>query len=271
MLGGGGVTGVAWTIGILTGLLDAGVDPTEADLVVGTSAGSVVGAQITSGRPLAELYANQLAARGTEIAARIRIGTLARYALAATTRDPARGRARLGAMALAARTPTEAARRAVLESRVSVSEWPRRRLQITAVAADDGEFVVFDRGSGVALIDAVGASCAVPGVWPPVTINGRRYIDGGMRSPANVDLAAGYDRVVVIAPIGQAFRRQMRVAAQVAALPPGTRSEVVTPDRTAREAIGRNVLDPARRASAARAGHRQTAEVLDRVRAVWSV
>src|SRR5262245_46002271 len=192
---------------------------------------------MTSGRPLAELYEGQLAQRGHEIAARIRLGTLARYALAAAVRDPQRGRARLGAMALAARTPTEAERRAVLESRIMVGDWPQRRLQVTAVAADDGEFVVFDRDSRVALIDAVGASCAVPGVWPPVTINGRRYIDGGMRSPANVDLAAGYDRVVVIAPIAQAFRRQMRIVAQVAALPAGTRSEVVIPDEAARQAI----------------------------------
>jgi NTE family protein len=271
VLGGGGVTGVAWTIGLLTGLLDAGVDLNEADLVVGTSAGSVVGAQVSSGRSLAELYEGQLAERGTEIAARIRLGTLARYALAATVRDPQRGRAQLGAMALAAHTPTEAERRAVLESRIAVGEWPQRRLQITAVAADNGEFVVFDRDSGVALIDAVGASCAVPGVWPPVTINGRRYIDGGMRSPTNVDLAAGYDRVVLVAPIGQAFRRQMRIGAQIAALPAGTRSEVVTPDQAAREAIGRNVLDPGRRAPAARAGHRQAAEVLDRIRTVWTV
>jgi len=271
VLGGGGVTGVAWTIGILTGLEEAGVDLNEADLVVGTSAGSVVGAQMTSGRGLAELYEGQLAQQGHEIAARLRLATLARYALAATIRDPQRGRARLGAMALAARTPTEAERRAVLESRIIVGDWPQRRLQVTAVAADNGEFVAFDRDSGVALIDAVGASCAVPGVWPPVTINGRRYIDGGMRSPANVDLAAGYDRVVVIAPIAQAFRRQMRLAAQVAALPAGTRSEVVTPDEAARQAIGRNVLDPARRAAAARAGHRQAAEVLDRIRTVWTV
>ena len=54
--------------------------------------------------------------------------------------------------------------------------------------------MVFDAASDVRLLDAVGASCAVPGIWPPVTINGRRYIDGGIRSAANADLAAGCDR-----------------------------------------------------------------------------
>jgi NTE family protein len=142
-------------------------------------------------------------------------------------------------------------------------------LLVTAVAADDGEFVVFDRDSGVSLVDAVGSSCAVPGVWPPVTVNGRRFIDGGTRSPANVDLAAGCDIVVVLAPITTALRRSMRVGAQAAALPTGTRSIVVTPDSAARRAFGRNVLDPARRAPAARAGRAQAAAVVDAVRAVW--
>ena len=86
------------------------------------------------------------------------------------------------------------------------------------MAADNGEFVAFEKSSGVSLVDAVAASCAVPGVWPPVTINGRRYIDGGMRSAVNADLAAGYERVVVLAPINTAFRRSQNPAAQLAQL-----------------------------------------------------
>jgi len=70
---------------------------------------------------------------------------------------------------------------------------------VTAVDAATGEFRTFDRDSGVPLVQAVAASCAVPGVYPPVTIGGRRYVDGGMRSAANVDLAAGVERVVVLA------------------------------------------------------------------------
>jgi NTE family protein len=145
----------------------------------------------------------------------------------------------------------------------------RPRVLITAIAADDGEFVVFDRDAGVSLVDAVAASCAVPGVWPPVTINGRRYIDGGMRAPANVDVAGDCDRVVVVAPIASSFRRDMRVATQVAALASGTRSVVVRPDAKAAAAIGRNVLDPARRAPSARAGREQAASVVQAVQRVW--
>jgi NTE family protein len=271
VLGGGGVTGVAWELGLLHGLAAAGIDLASADVIIGTSAGSAVAAQITSGRPLTELYEAQLRASTTEVSARMGPGTILRLAAASLgSRDQQAARAKIGRLALAARTVTPEQRLAVIAARVPSGEWPTdRRLLVTAVAADTGEFVVFDRDSGVPLIDAVAASCAVPGVWPPASINGRRYIDGGMRSPANVDLASGADRVVVVAPIGGAFRRAQGVAAQVAALASGTTAIVVMPDSAARRAIGRNVLDPARRPAAARAGLAQAASVRDRVAAVW--
>ena len=183
--------------------------------------------------------------------------------------DPQRARARLGHAALRTKTVPEAERRAVIAGRLTTNDWPRQRLLITSVNAETGAAVVFDHASGVSLIDAVAASCAVPLVWPPVTINGQRYIDGGTRSVANIDLAKGYGRVVVLAPTTAAFRRAGRPAAQVAALGKDVRSVIVSPDAASRAAIGRNVLDPARRAPAAQAGHAQAAEVADRVRAVW--
>jgi len=269
VLGGGGVTGVAWELGILAGLAEAGVDLTGADVVVGTSAGSVVGALVT-GVDVAEAYERQLAPPTTERPARVGLGVLLRFASAALVRDAQRSRARVGAQALAASTVPEQVRRDIIAARLGGVDWPaEQRLLITAVAADDGELVVFDRNRGVSLVDAVAASCAVPGVWPPITINGRRYIDGGVASPANVDLAAGADVVVVLAPITASFRRDGRVAAQLAALPAGTRRLVVTTDAAARRAIGRNVLDPARRAIAARAGRAQAAGLVSTVRSVW--
>ena len=269
VLGGGGVAGVAWEIGLLAGLVAEGVDLTGADAVVGTSAGSVVGAELAAGLDPAQLYTAQLADPGSEIAARVAWSTLLRWGWATVgTRDAQRARARIGAMALAAETVPEAARRAVIESRLPVREWPDRRLLITAVDAESGEFMVFDRDSGVGLIDAIGASCAVPGVWPPVTIDGHRYIDGGVRSAANVDLAAGYDRVVVIAPLPGGAGPVPSVVRQAAAL--DGRVAVVTPDRDAKRAFGRNVLDPARRAPAARAGRAQAAAEAARVRQVWT-
>jgi len=270
-LGGGGVTGIAWEFGMLAGLAEAGADLSTADLIVGTSAGSVVGAQVASGIPLEELYAGQLAQRANEIAARIRTRTLLAYLWAfARSPDTASAGARIGRLALAARTVPEAERRAVLEARLPVHDWPERRLLITAVDARSGELVAFDRDSGVSLVDAVGASCAVPGVWPPVTINGRRWIDGGVRSATNADLAAGCEAVVVLTPFTAGFRAMPSVARQVARLvADGARVTVVSPDKAARRAIGRNVLDPARRAVSARAGRAQAASVAGTVADVW--
>ncbi|WP_406069711.1 patatin-like phospholipase family protein [Micromonospora sp. NBC_01638] len=272
VLGGGGVTGVAWELGLLAGLVERGVPVTGADLVVGTSAGSVVGAQVCSVLPLEQFYEEQLVPPSSEVAARLGFATLARLVWAGgRTRDVVRSRARIGAMAVAARTPSEASRRAVIEARLPAREWPARRLLITAVDASSGEFVVFDRDSEVSLVDAVGASCAVPGVWPPVTVGARRYVDGGMRSSVNADLAAGARRVLVFAPTSAAFGPMPRLSAQVAELRvAGSRVVVVTPDAAARAAIGRNVLDPARRAGAARAGRAQAAVVVDEVAALWA-
>ncbi|HEV7898121.1 MAG TPA: patatin-like phospholipase family protein [Planosporangium sp.] len=269
VLGGGGVTGVAWELGVLAGLAEAGVDLTDADVVIGTSAGSVVAAQLTAGIDLEKLYAAQLAGPGTEIAARLGATTMLRWALAAVgRRDATRVRARIGKMALAARTVPAAQRRAVIEARLPAHDWPPRRLLITAVDAESGEFIVFDGDSGVSLVDAVGASCAVPGVWPPVTIDGRRYIDGGVRSAANVDLADGCERVVVLAPITRGGGPIPSVARQVGQL--SGKVTLVSPDARSRQAIGRNALDPARRAPAARAGRAQAAAVAATVAEVWS-
>jgi NTE family protein len=272
VLGGGGVTGIAWEIGMLAGLAERGIDLTDADLVVGTSAGSVVGVDVRSGAAIADLYATQTRPPGaSEIFARMSPMIMAKYVRAMVfTRKPEVARARVGALALRARTESEEARRLVIESRLPTFEWPAGKLQITAVDAASGTFTVFDAASGVRLLDAVGASCAVPGIWPPVTIDGRRYVDGGMRSAANADLAAGYQRVVVIAPIAQGFGTMESVVVQARKLADsGARVAVIKPDKAAVKAIGRNVLDPARRPDAARAGHAQAASVAADVSAIW--
>ena len=274
VLGGGGITGIAWEIGVLAGLAEAGVDLSAADLDVGTSAGSVVGAQVTCGAALETLYQRQLEPATAERAARLNRATLFQFAWAMLR---SRGkdvefRRRIGALAVAAEkaglTPTEQERLDVIGSRLVSPRWPDRRLVITAVDAETGEFRTFDRDSGVPLLQAVAASCAVPGVYPPVTIDGRRCVDGGMRSAANADLAHDYDRVVVLAPIPRGVGPMASVDAQVTGLV--SRVAVVSPDKDSRTAIGRNVLDPAARAPSAEAGRAQAASVAQRVADVWN-
>ena len=272
VLGGGGITGIAWELGMISALRELGVDLTGADLIVGTSAGSVVGAQIATGVDPQERYEAQLAPPDGELAAALGRGTMLRMGLAMIgPRDPQRVRARIGRVALRASRVPEAERIAVIGRRLPVHEWPQRALKVAAVDAHTGEFVALDRESGVPLVEAVAASCAVPGVWPPVTTGGRRFIDGGVRSPANADLASGSDRVVVLAPLVRGFGPMVGVAAQIAQLrAAGAEVALVSPDAAALAAIGRNVLDPAHRAAAARAGRAQAAAAAEAVAAVWS-
>ena len=274
VLGGGGITGIAWEIGMLAGLAEAGVDLTGADLVVGTSAGSVVGAQVAGGAELPAMFRRQLEPPTSEKVARMSRADLAQYGwalLRARGRD-VEFRRRVGALALAAEkagvTPSEQERLDVIGSRLVSSAWPDRPLVITAVDAETGEFHAFDRDSGVPLLQAVAASCAVPGVYPPVTIGGRRYIDGGMRSAANADLARDYERLVVLAPIPRGLGPMASVDAQVSGMV--SRVAVVSPDAASRRAIGRNVLDPAARAPSAKAGRAQAAGVAERIAEVWT-
>jgi NTE family protein len=273
VLGGGGITGIAWETGLLLGLREAGVDLTTADTVVGTSAGSVVGAQLAGGAPLREMYDEQLADPVGEIAASMTRSMLVTWV--ATMLLPGRGetrRRRLGrASVKAAGRPGAVSvqeRLEVFSTRLSVTRWPERDLRITAVDADTGEFVVLDRGSGVDLVHAVAASCAVPLVWPPVPVDGRRYVDGGVRSAANADVAEGAESVVVLAPLPQSFSRYHRLDAQLART--GARaSAAVSPDTAALAAIGRNMLDPANRAASARAGYAQAPLVAAEVSRAW--
>jgi len=266
VLGGGGITGIAWELGILKGLADAGVDVTGADTVTGTSAGSVVGAQVTGTRSLDEVYATQLAPPDHVIGAKVGRATMFRLVppMLVPGSDERKLR-RIGRMSMRAHPPGGTERLEVFRSRLGDVPWPDRDLRITAVEAETGAFVVFDRDSGVELVLAVAASCAVPLVWPAVAINGRHYVDGGMRSTANVDLARGADAVVVLAPIPQAFSKSTSIKAQLQRTG-ATRWVVITPDAQATADIGRNLLDPAQRAAAARTGLRQAADEAERVR-----
>ena len=108
----------------------------------------------------------------------------------------------LGAIAAATETVSPEVRHAVIEQRLPSHDWPDRVLRLTAIDVATGELVVFDRESGVGLVDAVAASCAVPGAWPPVTIAGRRYMDGGVASSVNLGVAGDCDAAVVLVPSG---------------------------------------------------------------------
>ena len=275
VLGGGGVTGIAWEFGLLKGLRDGGVDVTGADVVIGTSAGAAVGAQITGGEDLDEVYAEQTrpgeAELGAEFGTREVLTLLTLMALPGNGR---RRRSRIGRAARRAHPGPATERLRVIEARMrrpdgSLTQWPLDRdLRVTAVDADDGSFHVFDRNGGVDLLHAIAASCAVPLVWPPVEFGGRRYIDGGMRSPANADLATGCDVVLAVAPLPKAFSRYHSLPEQLRRTG-ARRTAWISPDKASLEAIGKNVLDAAMRGGAARAGAAQGRRMASQVAEGW--
>ena len=259
VLAGGGVTGIAWEIGVLLGLAENGNDlVARADLIVGTSAGSTVGAQIALGRPLAELHKAQLSDNHGEISPRLDLDLLARIFGSMTDGGTSSDEERraIGELALSAPTVDTATRRAVIERRIGTDEWPSRALVVTAIDADTGAFRSWSASDGVSLIDAVASSCAVPGVWPCVEIKGARYYDGGLRNSANGFLAAGHDEVWVLAPLtGGASRAVEREMNTLRA--DGARVMFISADEDAVAAMGPNSLDPRFRRPAAEHGLRQ--------------
>jgi NTE family protein len=268
VLGGGGMTGIAWEFGILGGLARAGVTVGDADIIVGTSAGSVVGTVLAAGISLSDAVAAQSEAGPGGPGPAVDVSpAIAAFALLADRSRP-RGEimAEIGRMALSTPVGDERAHIERLTAQLPVADWPDRDLRITAVDTADGAPAVFDRASGVPLPLAVAASCAVPCVFPPITIDGHRYMDGGVRSATNADLAAGATTVLVIAPVGALIRPLIeREIAKTGA----ARSLIIEPDEQALEAIGPNVLDPSRRATAAEAGLRQGAALAQAVREVF--
>jgi NTE family protein len=275
VLGGGGSAGNAWLIGAIAGLFDAGLNVTEADLIIGTSAGSTAAAQITSATPT-ELLAAILAAAPQQrtgpvesVGGRVPHGPAADVMertsrIIGAAEDAADMRRRMGAAALERDAASDGAAhtqwRATVAARLPSRRWPERAMLIVAVNAHTGEPVVFDRHSGVDLVDAVAASCANGFAYG---IGERRYIDGGYRrSSENADLAAGYGRVLVLSPLGGRSRAPlgwgMHLAAQVEELSArGSRVESIFPDSNSREAFGDNLMDLSTRPPAARAGYDQ--------------
>ncbi|MFJ3835451.1 patatin-like phospholipase family protein [Streptomyces sp. NPDC054904] len=272
VLGGGGAVGLAWTVGMLAGLAEEGLDLSGADVTIGTSAGSVIGARLASGVRAEAMYREEIDG-APKLDVTVTLSQTARFLWAALgSRDPQRSARRLGRAALASRTvPESAVHDAVAVLLAGVRDWPAADLRLTAVDARSGDLATFDSASGVALPDAVAASCAVPVVWPPVSVAGGRWMDGGSRSTANVHLARGARRVVAITPIPEAVGPHPSATSQGAELAAdGALVAVLTPDRAARRAFGRNMLDQTRRTAAARAGRAQAASCAETVRAVWT-
>jgi NTE family protein len=268
VLGGGGIAGIAWEIGLLAGLAEHGVRPVDdAAIIIGTSAGAQVAAQATSGMSLRQLYATWVEGRANSepspdvdfAALMLRI-----RAVVGDERDPTAVRRLIGTLALEV-AYLESERRQMIAARLPTHEWPDRPIVLTAIEVSTGELKLFDRTSGVGLVDAVAASSAVPGVWPPVAINGHRYMDGGVRSATNTDLVYDYDRLLVLEAL------HLPESRDVLRIEDPQRIRVIGPDPDSVAAQGDRPLDPDVGTQCAIAGHRQARAIYASIADFWTL
>lgn len=288
VLGGGGSTGNAWLIGVVAGLDAGGLDVTGAELTIGTSAGATAAAQLAGARP-GELYDAALAplparprpqaTSGDRSHARTAVHDhLDRmHRLIDASHDAAELRRRVGAAALELPGSNDPARqsqwRATVAARLPEPGWPDRAVLLTAIDADTGEPVAFDRRSGVGLVDAVAASCSSGFAY---AIGEHRYLDGGFRSNAeNADLAAGHDRVLVLSPFGGRSLTPIEwgthLSTQLDELRArGSLVETIFPGRDAEHLFGADAMDLSLRPAAARAGYDQGVALAARLRPFWA-
>ncbi|WP_181765598.1 patatin-like phospholipase family protein [Streptomyces albidus (ex Kaewkla and Franco 2022)] len=270
-LGGGGLTAYAWQAGVLAGLAQAGVDLSDAHLLAGTSAGALLAVELAAGTAPADLYQGQVSGERVVLDVDFTFAMTAKYLWAALgSRDPETVLKRLCRLALSVRDVPETEVLDAIGSQLPVTVWPERPLRLFAVEAVTCEPTGFTARSGVDLVRAVAASCALPPLFPPITVGKRRWVDGGVRSTTNADLVHGHRRAVVLAPIPKGPGASPSATDQVASLAAdGTQVALLVPDRAARRAFGPNPLDATRIPGAARAGRRQAAAEAERVHAIW--
>lgn len=303
VLGAGGVLGASWTIGALGALQEAtGWDPREAEVIIGTSAGSVLAALLGGGLSVDQLLNHQRGvivegdprieydserASGGALPPRPKLGIGSRQLLLKAARNPRRFPPLAIASAIAPRgRGTLDPVGGLVDAIVPAGEWvPHPKTWIITMDYADGRRVAFGRPGAppAALHDAVMASCAIPGWYAPVTIGGRRYVDGGACSPTSLDLLVdeGLDEVFVLSPmtsftydepdtvVGRLERRfrkavtkrLLREAAKVRHA--GTKVVMLGPGREDLEAIGVNLMDPRRRDAVLETSLRTSRAALD--------
>jgi NTE family protein len=228
VLGAGGPVGHAFHGGVLAALAEGGWDARDASLIIGTSIGAVTGALLRAGMSPLDLYARAagqpMSPEGEALVARgggwptFPAETHSRRSwagppgaprlLATLARHPNRARPGLVLGALARRGTVSTAPISDGFARLFGASWPGEALWLCSVELDRGQRVVFG-APGAPKVDvgtAVAASCAVPSFFAPVEVDGRRYVDGGVHSPANTEVVNGalaeLDALVVSVPMG---------------------------------------------------------------------
>jgi NTE family protein len=279
VLGGGGAVGVGWQTGLLTGLREAGADLAGATAIVGTSAGALVGALLSSGRDVTDALTS-LAALGQSIdpdgLAAGDEAFLGAVRQASLDTDPRQALRAIGRAAQEASMLTEDDYLGLFGT-LDGTAWPAG-FRCTATDTDTGDLVVWDQGSGVPLLHAVAGSCSVPRLFPTVTIKDRRYTDGGILSHLNATAAPPTDVLVVLSchPLGSqgaggggSLAASVTPDAELAPLRQTRRLVAVEPDFSDIEAPA-NMMDPNLAIQAFQAGKRQAGREAAAIKAAWN-
>jgi NTE family protein len=270
VLGAGGVVGTAWMAGLAAGLREHGIDLAAADLIVGTSAGAIVGAVLASGRNPAELAEpTRPSATDTPLPPpdpRL-IGEVIAV-LGDESRTPSVRRQRVGQLALGMSAEHDSIHVQRMRTLVGTTEWPDRPLRVATVDAQSGERTVFDRRGPATLLEAVVASRAMPGVYPPMTVGARRFMDGGMYSSTNADLADGAHLLIAIHPLAHLFPTAP-VDAEIRSARP-QESFLIAPDRHSIDALGADLHERTHWIPSFRAGFAQADTEAARLQQSWS-
>jgi NTE family protein len=280
VLSGGGPIGIGWHAGMVAAFADAGIDVTGADRFVGTSAGAVIGSMLARGKkPFDEIKRAVDVDPDSSYTANVgqNLQRLVEIMTRTAESTPAQRLEELGRLSVEAETVPE---ETFLDrfAYLSGEGWPPNFV-CTAIDVEDGSFHAWSESSGVDPIRAIASSCSVPGFFPPITIDGHRYMDGGMRSLTNADLAAGCDRVLILtlfAPPPDAtdpralrfrgiFEREQQEIEEA-----GGSSLLLSPDAEAQSVMGVNLMDPTKTAEASEAGYAQGKRAADTVAAFWS-
>ncbi|WP_433203537.1 patatin-like phospholipase family protein [Nocardia sp. CA-107356] len=268
VLGAGGVVGTAWMAGLAAGLREHGIDLAAADLIVGTSAGAIVGAVLASERDPGELAEPRQPPPSTPQPPAPDPRTLGRVfaVLGDSETTPELKRRRVGEIALEMSAEDDAEHAERMRTLIGTAQWPDR-LRVVAVDARWGQRRVFDRRDAAPLADVVVASRAMPGVYPPMTIGDSRYMDGGMHSATNADLAAGAELLVTIHPLAHLFP-DTDLAAELQSARPAE-SLLITPDERSVDAFGADLHDRAHWIPSFRAGFAQADTEAARLQRIW--
>ena len=271
VLGGGGITGIAWESGIIASLISAGINLAEADTILGTSAGAFVGSALASGYDMEDYYAMQQGGNSEEPSISASLMTRLLWIKAFVYGGKKQNKIGKSLGRIAQNHPSKVSldeRLAIVRSRLVVKTFPPK-LKVTAIDALSGETHLFDDQSGISLEQAVAASGAVPGVWPSISFNGTTWIDGGMISSTNALLVQNSKKIIILSPLPKRNGFIPGAFEDAEKLKDHAEVFLFTPDEKSKEAIGANIYDTTNCKACANAGYEQGKNACNEVLKMW--